>query len=217
VSATFEQWVDAVFNHPVDKPEWYWNDAFDSFWEGLNMSDALTVSFLAHLFANSHELRKYSLPQVGQGIWFLVGESSPAQPAHCLLKPSIPLNERANCIRAITKFFRNFVAPSAPGRVDIKTDPFHIACYMWWDIFPTWGGSQAGEAEIHEACLEVMEQVLKLPSDLCQLSALHGLNHWLLHYEQDVLRIVDAYLQNSKNLSPRICEYAVSARNGQCQ
>ena len=107
--ATFEQWVDAVFNHPVGKPEWYWSESFDSVWQRLGTSEPLTVNFLRQLFEKSEELKKYSLPQVGQGIWFLVGESSPAKPAHTLLNPSVPLSDRVSCVRGITNFFRDYV------------------------------------------------------------------------------------------------------------
>ena len=80
----------------------------------------------------------------------------------------MPLDERTQCVRAMADFFRTFVAPAAPGRADIDTNVFHIACYMWWDIFPSYGGSQTGEPELHQACLAVMREVLALPSELCQ-------------------------------------------------
>lgn len=217
MSATFEQWVDAVFNHPVGKPEWYWSENFDSLWQRLGTSEPLTVNFLRQLFEKSGELKKYSLPQVGQGIWFLVGESSPAKPAHTLLNPSVPLSDRVSCVRGITKFFRDYVAPSAPGAFDIEADPFHIACYMWWDIFPTWGGSQAGEPELHQACLNVMQEIVQLPCELCRLSALHGANHWRLNYENEVVSVIDAFLADTKDITPRIREYAFAAREGLCQ
>ena len=75
---------------------------------------------------------------------FLISDSSPAQPTYALIRNDVPLAERTQCVRAIADFFRTFVAPAAPGRADIDTNAFHIACYMWWDIFPSYGGSQAG-------------------------------------------------------------------------
>jgi hypothetical protein len=35
MSATFEQWLEFVFNNPVRKHEWYWDEDFDSRWEAL--------------------------------------------------------------------------------------------------------------------------------------------------------------------------------------
>ena len=217
MSATLEEWVRAVFDHPTAEPEWYWNAEFDSQWRALGLSDALTVNYLTRLFLSPQPLKQYSLEQVAQGIWFLIGEASPAQPSLILVSSDVGLRERIACVRAMAHFFRNFVAPAAPGPADADRDPFHIACYMWWDIFPSWGSSQAGEPEIHKACLNVMAEVLALPSELCQLSALHGLNHWRLHYAEQVEEIVDAFLANAGDITPRMREYASQARQGGCQ
>ena len=85
---------------------------------------------------------------------------------------------------------------------------------VWWDIFPSWGGPLAGEPALHSACLEVMADVLALRSELCQLSALHGLNHWHLHHADAVERIVDAFLGRTNDASARVREYASLARSG---
>ena len=217
MSVTFEDWVRTVFDHLAQGPEWYWDPGFAEFWETLEISDPLTVNYLTRLFLDSSQLKPYSLQQVAQGIWFLIGDSSPAQPSHTLLQPEVHLQERVACIQAMSHFFRSFVAPAAPGTAEIDSDPFHIACYMWWDIFPSFGGTQSGEPEIHQACLEVMEEVLPLPSELCQISALHGLNHWHLHYAAETQRIIDQFLANGSAITPRVREYALHARRGMCQ
>jgi hypothetical protein len=217
VSATFEQWVQAAFDHPSEEPEWYWDTTFDSVWQSLGLSNMLTVRYLTRLFLETHRLKQYSLAQVAKGIWFLIGDASPAQPTYALLRPEVAFGERAACIQAMTIFFHDFVAPAAPGLYEIESDPFHIACYMWWDIFPTWGGPQAGEPGLQTTCLKVMADVLDLPSELCRLSALHGLNHWHLHYAEQVARVVDAFLDKQGNVTPRIREYASRARHGLCQ
>jgi hypothetical protein len=217
VIASFEVWVQTVFDHPPDGPQWFWAPDFDSLWNSLELTDVVQISYLTRLFRNSEAIRPYSLPQVAQAIWFLIGDASPAQPTYALVQPQVALSERIACIEAMTKFFSDFVAPAAPGPLDTETDSFHIACYMWWDIFPTWGGPQAGEPEIHQACLKVMSDVLALPADLCRLSALHGLNHWHLHYPRFVEQTIDDFLRCDSNLAPRIREYAAGARNGLCQ
>ena len=85
---------------------------------------------------------------------------------------------------------------------------------MWWDIFPTWGGAQSGEPDVHDACLTAMAQTLKLPSEVCRLSALHGLNHWHLHHADRVRRTIDAFLSETADASARVRQYAAVARNG---
>ena len=50
VKATFEQWLEFVFNNPVRKREWYWDEDFDSRWEALELTDALIVQHMTRLF-----------------------------------------------------------------------------------------------------------------------------------------------------------------------
>src|SRR5262249_11109935 len=114
-------------------------------------------------------------------------------------------------------FFRDFVGPAAPGPSRANEDPFQIACYMWWDIFPTWGGPGAGEPEIHQACLKTMARTLAVPSELCQLAALHGLNHCVLHHRPQVDRTIDAFVADTANVTPFIREYMAAARAGCAQ
>jgi hypothetical protein len=49
---------------------------------------------------------------------------------------------------------------------------------------------------------------------VCQLSALHGLNHWHLYHANRVEATVDSFLQKTPGLTPRIIEYAATARSG---
>ena len=247
MTAGFEKWVEAVFDHPVGKPEWYWTPEFEAQWESLEVSGPVTVAYLTRLYSDASILRRFSLEQVAQGIWFLVGESSPAKPSYSLLDPSIPLQTRVACVSVMAVFFRHLVAVAAPGPADTETNPFHIACYMWWDIFPGRRATKARELhqawlavmaetlsllpsevcqlsalhdwepELDQACLAVMAETLSLPSEVCQLSALHGLNHWYLTYGGHVEQTVDAFLAASHDLSPRIREYAALARHGKAQ
>lgn len=210
----FDAWVDAIFNHDVEGPEWFWGPEFDDLWMAHEPADAVTVSYVARLFRESVCLRRYSHDQVAQGLWFLIGEASPAGIAQALLTSGAPVGNRVDAARSFADFFRDFVAPVAAGPADTDANRFHIACYMWWDIFPSWGGAQSGEPEVHDACLKVMEQTLQLPSELCQLSALHGLNHWHLHHADRTERIIDAFLSRLDHATPRARQYAAVARSG---
>jgi hypothetical protein len=217
-TATFDEWVEAVFDHPVRTREWYWDNDFEERWDALGLSDSVAVEYMTRLFLGPDRLERYSLEQVAQGIWFLIGESSPGQSAYTLLKSNVPLQQRVSCVEAMTNFFRVFVAPAAPGAADERKNPFHVACYMWWDIFPTYGDDpNPGEANLHDACLNAMAAILTIPSELCQLSALHGLNHWHLHHAERVETIVDAFLQKTSGVTSRMVEYAALARSGRAQ
>jgi hypothetical protein len=142
-SPQFTAWVDAVFKHPVSKPEWYWDDNF--------------------------------------------GESSPGRLCHALIDDSVQLDTRVRCIREIYTLFRDLFAVAGNGPARHSSEPLHVACYMWWDIVPSWGVRDCPEPVIDGACLEVMTRTLEIPVEVCQIAALHGLNHWYLHHGEEVV------------------------------
>jgi hypothetical protein len=251
MSATYEQWLEFVFNNPVREREWYWDEDFDSRWEALELSDILIVRYMTRLFMHPEALKSYSLDQVEQGLWFLIGESSPGCSSEALLKHEAMLADRVACIHAMTNFFRTFVLTVAAGDYDpckeCDVSAVKTACYMWWDIFPMrsymripvpgepglpanliamferWKEEYGVDTEpakieidpeIHEATLKVMTEILDLPSELCQFSALHGLGHWHARHPERVEQIVDAFISQHKNLRPHLIEYASSARLG---
>jgi hypothetical protein len=93
--------------------------------------------------------------------------------------------------------------------------PVNRACYMWWDLFPSWGHPEdPSRQEEDRTILEVMEQILGIPSDACRESALHGLGHWQLHYPEAVRQVVDGFLEKLPALSSPLRDYAFAARNG---
>jgi hypothetical protein len=236
MGATFEQWLEFVFNNPVREREWYWDEDFDSRWEGLDLTDTLIVQYMAQLFLEPEVLKPYSLDQVEQGLWFLIGDSSPGHSSQALLRRKAALPKRVACIHAMAGFFRNFVLTVTPCDFDPNessaADAVKGAAFMWWDIFPMrfWQPTHRPpaltalpphleekmeiEPEIHEATLNVMAEVLDLPSELCQFSALHGLGHWHAHHPEQVEQIVDAFVTRHKDLNPHLIEYASLARLG---
>ena len=212
MAASFHTWVKAVFDHPVEDPEWFWQPDFDDQWEELRLTPGVTVDYLTKLYREPEVLRAYTLVQIAQALWFLVGESSPGEPSHALLEPSLPIDSRIRCVEAVAHFFRQFVVPATADQPDSQENPFHVACFMWWDIFPL--RPDSGQMELERACLRVMQEILDLPSEVCQLSALHGLNHWYPHYGAEVSATVDTFLRSHPNLGRRVAEYANLARLG---
>lgn len=223
MSATFEQWLQASFDHAPPKSakeeDWYWAEEFELFWDSLRLTDSVTVDYMTRLFLESEHLNVYSHEQVAEGIWFLIGGSSPSRSSQALLNPTVRLADRVACIHTMAEFFRSFVMPSTPGLADTDSDPFHIACYMWWHILPLRPYRETplrGEPELHEACLVAMSKLLELRSDVCRMSALHGLNHWHERYRGSVEAMVDTFLERARDITPQIREYAVQARSGLC-
>lgn len=218
MSATFDEWAKAVFDHAPSEREWYWDDDSEAFWDSLALSDVVVVEYMTRLFSEPSQLQNYSLEYLAQGLWFLIGESSPGDMAYAVINRDVMLEQRVRCIRSIANFFRVFVAPVAQGPAGRKGNPFHSVCYMWWDIFLTYGGARnTGETEIDSAFLDTMAEILTLEPELCRLSALHGLNHWHEYHPERVEQIVDAFLRETEDLTPRVLEYAHTARAGMAQ
>ena len=245
MSATFEQWLEFVFNNPVREPEWYWDEDFDRRWAALELTDTFIVRCMTQLFLHPEVLDSYSLDQVELGLWFLIGESSPGHSSEALLRRESTLSDRVACIHAISSFFRNFVVAVTGADYDPKknsVESVKCVCSMWWDIFPMHsyirrrvsGSIRLSpalmarldsntnaelrkieiEPEIHEATLQVMTEILDLPSELCQFSALHGLGHWHSRHPERVEQIVDSFVSRHRNLRPHLLEYASNARVG---
>jgi len=108
----------------------------------------------------------FSPEQVEQGVWFVLGE--PFWLHQALANRDIALESRERCVRAMVFPFRDYCQPrEAP----LSEDVF----FMWWDLVLTRTDEQA--SEIDAVAVDVLDQILQLPSKRCQFAALHGLNH----------------------------------------
>lgn len=180
------------------------------------------VAYLTRLFTDPlPTLGTYSDAQLNQGLWFMASNGC-SDYMMSLLEPPAPWPERRAGIRALALLFERLFALRCSdhlGHVDEPgANPLNMACYMWWDLFPTWG--RPHEAERHEVDAEllgVMKQVLALDSVACQESALHGLGHWQGHYPDLVRTVVDDYLAAQQIARPELREYALQARRGYVQ
>jgi hypothetical protein len=210
--------VDAIFNHPASEPAWYFDDSFDEFWIFYERSPHETVELLRLLFSQPAPLlTRYTHEQIAQGVWFIAGEASPGRLCYALIDDSIQIETRLGGIREILTLFRDLFAVACAGPARHDTGPLHVACYMWWDIFPSWGVRDCRGPVIDGACLEVMTRTLEIPVEVCQISALHGLNHWYSHHGREVEAIIDSFLQTQAPRSKGVREYAGVARWGGSQ
>jgi len=212
---TFPEWVRHIFDHPVSDPEWYWD---------LNANTdeppaQTSVTYLTQLFTDPEPiLTPYTDAQLNQGLWYLVSNSC-SNYMFTLLQPEVAWPERQAGLRAITDLFAQlFATRCSPhlSHVDERgANPLNSACYMWWDLFPTWGQPESSTETLVDAeLLAVMQRVLSLNSLACQESALHGLGHWQGRYPGVVEETIDVYLKREPGLEPRLRQYALSARTG---
>jgi hypothetical protein len=211
---SFEDWVAHVFDHPGSGREWHFDPAAD-YWDG---PAATTVGYLARLFeAPRPLLDAYSDAELNRGFWYLLG--SGGDEMHALLAAEVPLEARLACVRAIGTLFEGLFAARCSARLshldEAGTTPLNSACYMWWDLFPTWGNPKAPEqAALDGELLSVMARILEIPHAACRESALHGLGHWHLNHPTEVEAIVGGFLETTADLRPELRDYARAARGG---
>jgi hypothetical protein len=220
--AVFDSWVREVFDHPVTDPPWY-REPFAG--EPLPAA-SICVGYLTRLLENPDSiLRAYSDAEIAQGFWLLIF----AQYFHRLLDTEVPWSERRDCVRSIERLFEQlFAKRCAPCRARATDNPLDSVCFMWWDMFPTWGfdplpvktGEAVPKPEIEDRLaldaeiLAVIKGILGMDSLACQESALHGLGLWQEEYPEFVQVTIDDFLRRRSEISPELREYAEAAREG---
>lgn len=152
---------------------------------------------------------------VDMSLWDIVGKS---REICAILNPETSLPMRKRAISAMGTFFRDFLAdrclPGLGHKDEKPTAPLNSICYMWWDMFPTWGDpKRAGQADTDRQLLGVMGGLLDFPHDAIRESALHGLGHWKINYP-NVADIIDRWLAREQDLRPELVTYARQAQVG---
>jgi hypothetical protein len=218
----FEAWVQAIFDHPEDASQWQFQDSPLDEW---TISSELLVEYITRVFEQPDAVfAPFSDRQVAQSLWYHFASEGSGN-LYALLDARVPWPRRKRCADSIFTLFRQYFARRCSphlGHLDEAPEAQHPAnglCYMWWDIFPTWGKPEQHEqAALDQALLQVMQLTLRLDSDACRESALHGLSHWHLHYPQQVQATIDAFLREEAAqhaLRPELLRYARIARAGQ--
>lgn len=203
------RWVAHVFDHPGERPEWYWDLDADL----SEPEPAACVDLLTQLFSDSaRTLARYSDAQVGRGLWYLVNNACSCY-SLALIEREVDLAARLACIEAIPKLFaelfRARCAPELSHGSTGSSNPLNTTCYMWWDLFPGWGTPRQ---DFDDSALAAMSAILEIDSLACQESALHGLGHWQSAYPQRIGEVIDRFLKTGPR--PELRAYASAARQG---
>ena len=214
----FNDWVRAWFDHPDN-----WNylsdcsedDELEDIMHLANiLSPVETVDHATHLFENAGDiLHSYRDLQVAHGLNALINEIN--SPLYALRDPLVSGESSCRCLRAIFTVHKEIFTTRCTeslGHRSEKMSDLNGICYMWWDIFPAYGGCLSEEQ--NKAVFDVLEQALALPNAGCQESALHGLGHWHHYSKKPVERIIDFFLASGNARRPELLRYATSARVG---
>ena len=163
------------------------------------------VEYMTQLFSKFGQIApNYSLPQLNQGIWNLLGENLGLYAI--LWDSSVSLVKRLDCIRSMYNVYSDFVAISD---VEIMENCFS----MWWDLLGQgfwWqlklyeAGTKMGDVRsldsesrvLLDVMFETLNRILQLPDSRTQQFALHGLGH--LHHP-NVPKTVQGYIDSHKS------------------
>jgi hypothetical protein len=208
-SKSFDQFVEFFFDREVVPDE----KQFDYFLTGLagehydeavHSSPTVVITHMTKLFSEFGAIApKYSLAQIDQGIWGILGEN--LRLYELLWHSSIPLELRVQCIRSMFSVYSDFVSKS-----EVEVMP---GCFdMWWDLIlhgfwfqeklferhTEMGDTSMLDAEsrlLLNVMFETLKKILGLPDARTQRYALHGLGH--LHHP-GVREIVQEFIVNHK-------------------
>lgn len=228
-NATFEEWVDFVFDHPVpespsyagfaasddddddddgdpgDGDEWYWDDDL-----AVEVTPALQVRYMTRLFREPELLlERFSEAQVEQGFWFISGPGGEEHFRDYLWDPDVSWIDRRACILATCSLYERLFT-----KADLETIPF-----MFWDClaheyefgFRT-PSHDAEDARVQDAMFEALSRILRQDDDVAVHAALHGLFH-LAHRGGPAL--IRAFLAERPDLDEETVEYAHQVLRGE--
>jgi hypothetical protein len=208
---SFDQFVDFLFNRGVvpDNEQFYYfltDPAGERYDIVVPSSPAVLVNHMTRLFSDFGQIAgKYSLAQVDQGVWAILGEN--LRSYEYLYDPAVPLLDRLNCIRSMYFVYPDFVVAAQPD------SNVHSGFYMWWDfiLHGFWGRYRGGtdwdnasklDAEsrvLLDVMFETLKRILDVPDKVTQYCALHGLGH--LHHPE-VHDTVQRYIDTHKSEFP---------------
>ena len=213
----FADWLRKVFDHPVQDPEWYWDENTDT----SEPAPEATVAFLTRLFEDPEPvLAPYTDAQINQGLWYLASHSC-SNHACRLVLPDVPWPQRRRGIRSVATLFEKLFARRCTDHLlhldEAGANPLNSVCYIWWDTFAACGRPvDADQADVAAELIAVMVKTLALDSLACQESALHGLGHWQLHHSEAVRPAIEEFLER-EDVRPELRTYAEHAWHGYVQ
>lgn len=130
--------------------------------------------------------KAYSPEQIEQGLWFLLGHHF--RLFDIISDGQVTSESRTQCLRSMAVPFRDYYQHSA-GSFEGS------AFFMWWD-FASDSQTENRDSETRDIILDVLQQILHLPSKQCQFAALHGLNH--MHPNPAAAEMVRHYLEKNR-------------------
>src|SRR5882757_1756699 len=132
-SKSFDQFVGFFFNREVvsddEQYDYFSTDlAGERYDDAIPTSPTIVVKHMTKLFSEFGEIApKYSLAQIDQGIWGILGANLKLY--ELVFADSVPLPDRLDCIRSMYCVYSDYVA-----KLEVEPDPDLSGFFMWWDL-----------------------------------------------------------------------------------
>jgi hypothetical protein len=143
-------------------------------------------------------LETYSPAQLEEGLDYL---TLTGRLRDFIWDPDLPWEPRRACLRAMVPLAEQLFA----------RDPLGETAGMWWNWLRYFGPRPA-DSGVKDTLLDVLTQILQIPSSRCWGSALHGLGH-LEHPGKRA--VIEAFLTAHPELDDDWRAYASSAVRGE--
>jgi hypothetical protein len=205
--ASYEDFVTFVFDHyPIPQDDvdelWYWKLEDD-----VEFDPRRAIAHITRICEESATLlESFTLPQVAQGINYLLGAGNRDGFLDLLWDPKVPWAERYRCIRAIPQLYTQVFERDEDGAGGLA--------FMLWDSIAY--GYFAGtcspatdpeDARVQEAMFEALSEMLASDHAETLAGAIHGLGH--LRHRQSNKAIRDL-LSSGRDFDPELRMYAAA-------
>ncbi len=210
----YEEWLNFCFLRfdGATTGDDLWNLYGD---DDLVFTDAEILDLYAATLENcEHDLGQMPDVMLGYGLSIMF-EGHFANYVYQLCGNGVDRSKQIATLRSIEKLFRRVIEP--------RNLPLYVGesetskCRLGWAVFDFWDNSVLNtftdKARIG-AIIDVMEGQLKLNSDACIQSGLHGLGHQRWSASQRIESIIDRFLADRADVNPRLRTYALDCRTG---
>lgn len=202
---SYDQWLRFLFDHEAsefDGDGWYLDAG-----EYVVTDPHKLLDHLSRFFCDpTSAVKPYTDLQLEGGLWFLTGHDGFLR---YLFDERADSRVRAHTASHMYDLFVELLCDR--GR-------WLTATYMWWANFIAFGGMHdnwiGADALLRNTTFDVLAKLLRVKSDACVKSALHGLNHLQPIDELRVRRETDQFLMTTKDLTQEMREYAEECREG---
>ncbi|MBA3920355.1 MAG: hypothetical protein H0X31_01075 [Nostocaceae cyanobacterium] len=219
INMPFDKWIEymiasskAAFEADAIPSEIWWDE---------ERHPEIAITHLTHFFENINDITPLmSNEEYAQLLKYIIDLSFSGYTFVLMnLDNGIPVEARIHCIKSIYFVFDKLFKKRCPlepflGHISQK-DPLDTVCFMWWDVIGIAGHPREDKyAYIDRTILEVIENILRLDSEACRESALHGLNEWCSFYPKAVKEIIHRFLNANSKINPQLAAYALKAQGG---